>query len=82
MVQVDVVSATRNIASRFQSVPELDLLNQSLNAIINRLGRSKDHFFLALQVLMGSQYFTEIGCPTILKLFFHAKFLMLWNVLF
>ena len=40
MVQVDVVSASKNVADHFQSVAEEDLLTQSLNAIINRLGRS------------------------------------------
>ncbi|XP_063676010.1 protein unc-13 homolog D-like isoform X2 [Bolinopsis microptera] len=42
--KVDVVSATRSIATRFQSVCEPDLLIAGLNAIINRLGRSSNHF--------------------------------------
>ncbi|KAL5264838.1 hypothetical protein ACHWQZ_G005794 [Mnemiopsis leidyi] len=42
--KVDVVSASKNVADHFQSVAEEDLLTQSLNAIINRLGRSSNHF--------------------------------------
>ena len=47
MVQVDVVSASKNVADHFQSVADEDLLTQSLNAIINRLGRSRYTLFCA-----------------------------------
>ena len=47
MVQVDVVSASKNVADHFQSVADEDLLTQSLNAIINRLGRSWYTLFYA-----------------------------------